>query len=209
MSKLIFIEGSPRADRSRSSTVANAFLDTYRQAHPDDQIETHNLWSVSLPSFDGDMLDAKYAVLSGQIHTKTQAAAWKTISGMAAAFAAADKYLISVPMWNFSIPYKIKHFFDIIIQPGITFSFSPEDGYKGLVTGKKAVVIYARGGAYGEGTGAEAYDLQTKTLGALLGFIGITDQRNILVEPTLDTPDAVATTVEQAVAEARNAATAF
>src|SRR5258706_16456168 len=39
---------------------------------------------------------------------------------------------------------------------------------------KKAVAVYARGGAYDPGTGAEGYDLQSKTLGGILGFIGVT-----------------------------------
>jgi FMN-dependent NADH-azoreductase len=209
MAKLLYIETSPRGKRSASSSVAGAFLDAYRKTNPKDTIETLNLWTVSLPSFDGDMLDAKYAVLHGQKHSDAQASGWKTVSDMATSFKSADKYLLSVPMWNFSIPYKVKHYFDIIIQPGLTFSFSPSEGYKGLVTGKKAAIVYSRGGAYGPGTGAEAYDLQTKTLSGLLGFIGIIEQHNILVEPTLAAPDAVAGTIEKASGEARRLATAF
>lgn len=209
MAKLLYVEGSPRGERSKSAAVAKRFLEAYKAANPADTVETLDLWSVSLPTFDGDMLEAKYAVMHGQEHTAVQAAAWKTVADMAASFAAADKYLISVPMWNFSIPYKVKHFFDIIIQPGLTFSFSPETGYQGLVTGKKAAIIYARGGAYGPGTGAEAYDLQTKTLGGLLGFIGITEQHNVLVEPTLSAPDAVAQTIDKAAEEAHKLAQSF
>jgi len=184
--------------------VAIAYLEAYKAAHPEDVVETLNLWQVSLPSFDGAMIEAKYAVLHGQAHTTEQAEAWKTVSDMAATFASADRYLISVPMWNFSLPYKVKHYFDIIIQPGLTFSFSPATGYTGLVTGKKAVVVYARGGAYGPGTGAEAYDLQTKTLSGLLGFIGVTDQQSILVEPMLAGRDTVDKAVLAACEQARN-----
>ncbi len=209
MAKLLYIVGSPRGERSRSAAVAQRFLEAYKAAHPEDTVETLDLWSVSLPTFDGDMLEAKYAVMHGQAHTAEQAAAWKTVADMASSFKAADKYLLAVPMWNFSIPYKVKHFFDIIIQPGLTFSFAPATGYQGLVTGKKAAIIYARGGAYGPGSGAEAYDLQTKTLGGLLGFIGITEQHNILVEPTLAAPDAVAQTIDKAAQEAHKLAQSF
>jgi FMN-dependent NADH-azoreductase len=87
-------------------------------------------------------------------------------------------------MWNFGIPYKLKHYIDLLVQPGLTFSFSPAEGYKGLVTGP-AVVVYARGGAYGPGTGAEAYDLQSGYMKQILGFIGITDVKEVFVEPTL------------------------
>jgi len=106
--------------------------------------------------------------------------------------------LFSLPMWNFGVPYVLKHLIDVIVQPGLTFSFSPTEGYKGLVTGKKAVAVYARGGAYGPGTGAEAYDLQSKTLGGILGFIGITDVTSIFVESTLAAPADLEATVKKA-----------
>jgi len=208
MSKLLYIEASPRGDRSKSSQVAKAFLEAYQKAHPEDTIEHINLWKVSLPTFDGDMLEAKYAVLTGQNQTPEQEAAWKTVADMAEVLNSADKYLISTPMWNFSIPYKLKHYIDIITQPGLTFSFSPKEGYKGLVSGK-ALVVYARGGAYSEGSGAEGYDLQTKALGMHLGFIGLTDQTNIIVEPTLSAPDAVDQSVAKAVEQAVEIAASF
>ena len=53
------------------------------------------------------------------------------------------------------------------------------------------MAIYARAGAYGPGTGGEGYDLQSKYLKHILGFIGITDVKDIFVEPTAMKPDAV------------------
>jgi FMN-dependent NADH-azoreductase len=122
--------------------------------------------------------------MHGQAHTAEQAQAWGNVVKVVDQFKAADKYVFSLPMWNFSIPYKLKHWIDVIVQPGLTVSFSPETGYKGLVTGKPAVAILARGGAYGPGTGAEAYDQQSTYLKQILGFIGLTDLKTIFVEPT-------------------------
>jgi len=196
MSKLLHIEASPRGDRSASIAVARHFLDAYRAAHPGDTVETLDLWQTPLPEFDGATLDAKYAVMHGQSHTPDQLQAWYAVVKIAEHFKSADKYLFSLPMWNFGIPYKLKHFIDILAQPGLTFSFTPGEGYKGLVTGKPAVAIYARGGAYGPGTGAEAYDQQSGYLKQILGFIGFTDIREIFVEPTL----ASATSKDEAIA---------
>ena len=98
-------------------------------------------------------------------------------------------------MWNFGIPYKLKHYIDVLAQPGQTFSFDPATGYSGLVTGKPVAVVYARGGAYSEGQAIEM-DLQKAYLELLLRFIGFTELHNIFVEPTLATPDDVSNTVE-------------
>ncbi|MBV9874426.1 MAG: NAD(P)H-dependent oxidoreductase [Verrucomicrobia bacterium] len=192
MAKLLYIEASPRKDRSRSTQVARTFLAAYQKSRPDDSIQTIDLWATSLPRFDGATIEAKYAILQGQTHTPGQAQAWNAVVDVAEQFKSADKYLFSLPMWNFGLPYILKHYIDVLIQPGLTFSFDPQTGYKGLVTGKKAVAVYARGGAYGPGTGMEDYDLQSKALTGILGFIGLTDLVNIFVEPMLGPPEVVA-----------------
>ena len=195
MSKLLHIQVSPRIGRSASIAVAEHFVEVYRAQHKGDTVETINLWETELPEFDGATIDAKYAILHGQKHTPAQLEAWKTVVSIADRFKSADKYLFSLPMWNFGVPYKLKHFIDVLVQPGLTFSFSPDAGYKGLVTGKPAVAIYARGGAYGPGTGAEGYDAQSAYLRQILGFIGFTDIMEIFVEPTLAGPTANADAV--------------
>ncbi len=40
MARLLYIESSPRKQRSKSIRVANAFLEKYRESHPTDEIET-------------------------------------------------------------------------------------------------------------------------------------------------------------------------
>jgi FMN-dependent NADH-azoreductase len=185
MAKLLYIEASPRKSRSKSIEVAQTFLSTLQSTHSSVDIDKLDLWATELPRFDGDTLDANYAILSGQPHLPEQARAWSRVEAVIERFKSADWYLFSLPMWNFGIPYVLKHFIDVIVQPGLTFSFSPTEGYKGLVTEKKAAAVYARGGAYGPGTGAEGYDLQSKYLTVILGFIGVTDLTNIFVEPTL------------------------
>ncbi len=185
MAKLLYIKASPRGGRSHSVTAADAFVESYKASHPDDQVETIDLFHKDLPVFDGDTLDAKYAILNGKDHTPEQKAAWQAVEKVIEEFKSADKFLLALPMWNFGIPYKLKHYIDVLVQPGYTFSFSPEEGYKGLVTGKPVVVSYARGGEYPAGTPAESYDYQKPYVEHILGFIGFTDIRTVVVEPTL------------------------
>lgn len=185
MPKLLYIEASPRKSHSKSIEVSQVFLAELRKTQPSVEIDKLDLWATDLPAFDGDTVEAKYAILHGQPHTPDQAKAWQRVESVIERFKSADWYLFSLPMWNFGIPYVLKHWIDVIVQPGLTFSYSPAEGYQGLVTNKKAVVIYARGGAYGAGTGAEGYDLQSKTLSGILGFIGVTDLTSIFVESTL------------------------
>lgn len=188
MAKLLYIEASPRKERSLSIKISRTFLSAYRDAHPDDTIEKLDLWDTTLPTFDGDVIDAKYAILHGLSHSTEQKAAWQAVEKIIDHFNAADKYAFSLPMWNFSIPYKLKHYFDIIIQPTYTFSYSPDEGYKGLVTDKSAALIYTRGGAYPPGTEAVGFDFQKPYMELILGFLGFTDIRPVVIEPTLESP---------------------
>ncbi|QDS88612.1 FMN-dependent NADH-azoreductase [Rosistilla ulvae] len=208
VSKLLYIESSPRKARSKSIKVANAFVENYKATHPGDEVVTIDLWKMTLPEFDGYTIDAKYQVMHGQGHDAEQAAAWKTVVDVIEEFKSADKYLFSLPMWNFGIPYKLKHYIDVIAQPGQTFSFSPETGYSGLVTGKPVAVVYARGGAYGSDQ-TKGMDFQMTYMQLLLGFIGFTEIQSVVVEPTLASAEDVAKTEAAAVEQAEQLAASF
>ena len=200
MARLLHVESSPRKTRSASIEVARAFIDAWKARHPGGEVDTLDLWAAPLPEFDGAMLDAKYAVLSGISPTPEQSAAWAQIGGMVDRIKHADLIILSTPMWNFSIPYKLKHWIDLVTQPGLSFGYDPAKGYYGLVLGKKAVTVHARGGEYAGD--AAAYDLQTKYLAQALGFIGITEQHAITVDRGLYGPDADRAARDEARAKA-------
>lgn len=195
MSKLLYIEVSPRKDRSASIEVAQSFVSAFSEKDTNNTVETLDLWNTVLPEFDGDTINAKYRVLHGEDPTPEEIAAWEVITQITDQFQAADHYLFSSPMWNFSIPYKLKHYIDVISQPGLTWSFSPETGYEGLVTGKSATLVLARGGEYSSSTEAAAMDFQRTYLEMILGFIGFKDINTVLIEPTLTDDKAKAITM--------------
>jgi len=208
MARLLYIESSPRKERSKSIEVSKAFIESYKSEHPSDEVVTLDLWEKELPAFDGYTIDAKYQVLHGQGFDANQKAAWQAVVDVCDEFKSADKYLFSLPMWNFGIPYKLKHYIDVLAQPGQTFSFDPASGYSGLVTGKPVAVVYARGGAYGSDQ-AKGMDLQKGYMDLLLGFIGFKEIHSIMVEPTHAAPDDVASTVQSAVAQCKSLAAKF
>ncbi len=210
MNKLLYIQASPRVQRSHSIAVADAFIDEYKQKHPEDEIVKMNLFEVSLPSFDGLTVQAKYTILHGKEHTEQELQAWRNVEAIIEQFKSADKYVLAVPMWNFNIPYRLKQYIDILVQPGYTFSYSQEKGYEGLVLGKKLLAVYARGGEYAAGSETEAFDTQTRYIKLIFGFIGFEDIRSVIVEPTLQGgPDVAKTRQQQAIDRAKEMAVNF
>ena len=65
VSQLLHIVASPRTE-SYSTRVAKAFLDSYRQERPDDEIETLDLYQADIPPFHAPQAKAKYAVIAGR-----------------------------------------------------------------------------------------------------------------------------------------------
>ena len=65
MSKVIYIEASPRKSRSHSSKLASIFIESYTKYHPGDVIQTIDLWSTDLPAFNDEKLNAKYSIMHG------------------------------------------------------------------------------------------------------------------------------------------------
>jgi FMN-dependent NADH-azoreductase len=120
-------------------------------------------------------------LLSGKDLSGESKEAWKEIISEIERFLSADTYLISTPMWNFGIPYRLKHYIDIILQPKYLFQYTAS-GPEGLVKNKKMAVITTRGGDYSSAD-FRKFDLQEPYLRAIFGLAGITDIVFINAQP--------------------------
>ncbi len=208
MTTLLHIECSPRKQRSASLEVARRFISRYQEHIPNTEILTLDLWNMALPEFDDLAMEAKYAGLNGTALTPAQQQAWNTLKDLAAHLHRADVLVMSVPLWNFSIPYKLKHFIDLVSQKDILFSFDPERGLEGMLHNKTAVVAYARGLDFSAQsiTPAERFDFQKPYVEAWLQFIGVTDVHSVIVEKTILGEDVDRGAREAATRQARKLA---
>jgi FMN-dependent NADH-azoreductase len=190
LTHLLYIEGSPRKARSASIEVAHAALAAWRAADSTLTVDTLDVWSAELPDFDGPAMEAKYAGLSGTPLTEKQTSAWSSIRKLAARFHAADAIVLATPLWNFGVPYRLKHLIDVVSQKDLLFSFD-ERGFGGLLRGRTALLICARGLDYNPSsyTPAGTYDFQKPYLETWLRFIGISHIATVTVEKTLFGPE--------------------
>jgi FMN-dependent NADH-azoreductase len=190
LAHVLYIEGSPRKHRSASIEVAHAALAAWKAVDPRLTIDTLDVWSEALPEFDGPAMEAKYAALAGTELNEEQLAAWAAMRKLADRFHAADAIVIAAPMWNFGIPYRLKQLVDVVSHKDFLFSFD-ERGLNGLLGGKRALLICARGLDYTKDpfTQAESYDHQRRYLEAWLRFIGISEISAVIVEKTLLGPE--------------------
>lgn len=208
MSRLLYLKTSPR-DRSHSVALADVFVAAWQAANPAASVTTRDLFRIELPPFDGPALQGKYNIMHGLPYSPEEKKAWSQVTDIIEDFASFDRYVLAVPMWNFNIPYRLKHFIDIICQPTLTFMPKPDGSYEGLLTGRKVFVAYARGGVYPPGTPADAINFQARYLEFILGFMGLSDIRSVAVEGTLGDKETLAANRENAHAKARTLAETF
>ena len=215
--KLLHIEASPRKEASASSRVAGAFVTAYRRLHPDHVIERLALFEQPLPAFGAEGAEQKTEQIldlvrgGGGIEASGE---WAGVMREVERLASADKVVLSSPMWNFSIPYPLKHYIDLICQPGLTFRVDAQGGYVGLVTGKPLQLVLASGGSYPAGfpleTHGPATDFQRPYLEHVARFLGFEDIRAIRIERTSALlPDALEELLARRCAEAAEAAGTF
>jgi len=189
MTKLLYIKASPRPD-SKSAAIADAYLTALQSRDAGISVDRLDLWAEHLPEFDGTKAAAKMSVVTGQTQDNSQKAAWDEISAIAARFISADHYLFAVPMWNGGIPYRLKHYIDIVHQPGITFGLDRSKGYFGRLAGKKATLALTSG-AYSPSAPSPAFgvDHHSTYLASWLKQAGVVDVEEILFQPTVITAD--------------------
>lgn len=111
-------------------------------------------------------------------HSPEAAAAIKVSNDLVAELESADHIVIGTPMYNFSIPARLKAWIDHIVRIGVTVSAD----YKGLLKGKSVDIILSSGGDFSPGSPVEAYDQASGYLRQIFAWIGITDINIVLAD---------------------------
>lgn len=209
---LLYITANPKSDAdSYSLTVGRAFLDAYRQQQTGEQITELNLYQMeNLPNIDADVFSGWEKLERGTAFDQLTVEESKKVSRineLADQFVAADRYVFVTPLWNLSVPPKMKTYIDTICIPGKTFKYT-ESGPVGLLKNKKAVHIQARGGVYLEGP-ARDFEMGDRYIRTILTFLGVTDIQSIIAEGMAQIPEQAEAIKAKAVAQAKQAAVAF
>lgn len=181
MKTLLHIIATPRGEESRTLQVSGAFLDAFKGRHGDWSIAEIDLFKEELPALTAKTVGGKYILLGGGELEGDLKIAWERILQHIERFKSADAYLLSTPMWNFHVPYVLKQYIDVILQPRYLFRYTAE-GPEGLLKNKKMVVITSRGGEYISDE-MKKKDFQEPYLRFVFGFTGITDITFINAQP--------------------------
>ena len=168
MSRVLVIESSARQQGSVSRELTQQFIANWQAAHPADQIQVRDLALEPVPHLDATLLGGWMTPSEQQ--SEAEKAALARSNQLTDELLGADVLVLAAPMYNFAIPSTLKAWLDHVLRAGVTFKYT-ETGPQGLLTGKKAYVLTARGGLYAGST----TDHQEPYLRQVMAFIGIHD----------------------------------
>ena len=191
MTKFLVIRSSANGAASVSNQLIDQYLAAVTATDPAAQVTQRDLDRDPIPHVTSATLAG---IGRAAPETSETQGARELSDRLIGELLATDTLVIGLPMYNFGMPSTLKSWFDHVLRAGTTFRYTAA-GPEGLVTGKRAVILAARAGAYSEG----GPDFQLTHVKTLLGFIGITDIEVVLVEGQAFGPDAAAAAMASAL----------
>lgn len=208
MSNVLFIKANNRPEeQSVSVKLYNEFLENYKLNNPEDEITELDLFAEQLPYYDNTLITGMYKAANGYEATPEEAAGAAVVTKYLNQFLAADKVVFGFPLWNMTVPAVLHTYIDYLCQAGTTFGYTAE-GPVGLLKGKKAIVLNARGGIYSTGPAASAEMAVNFILGNLRLW-GINDITQVIIEGHNQLPAQSAEIIENGLQLAKKTAASF
>jgi FMN-dependent NADH-azoreductase len=161
-------------EESVSKQLAAAFFGKLIELKPEVELVNVDLYDEKPPFYSYELYRAAwYPVFQeGYEISKVEEMSLNYATKQAELFNAADVLVLTMPMWNYSIPAIMKAWMDQILCPGLTFEISKEEGVKALHKIKTVVLLTASGGVYMED---DPRDALTRQVRHSFDFIGIND----------------------------------
>lgn len=175
MTQLLQINSSLFGDHGQSSQLTNRFVQRYLEINPETNVIKRDLAEDQVPHLDAEIMMGFGA--ADEERSEKQHAMAQLSDTLIDELQTSDILVLGLPLYNFTLPSTLKSYFDFIARAGVTFQYT-ETGPVGLLEGKKAIILAARGGVY---QGSE-YDTQTALVRHFLAFIGITDVEFVYAE---------------------------
>lgn len=147
---LLHVSASMRPEGSVSRDLADTFLRSWLENHPNETVIHRDLGADPLPHLD--LVEFSAALVPAEDRTAEQAEAVARQGEVVAEFLAADAYLIATPLYNYSIPSTVKAWIDrLLLDQDVWRTAKP-------AAGRPATVLMAKGGGYGAGSPREGWD---------------------------------------------------
>jgi len=209
--KVLYIKSNFKSEAdSYSLQVGRSFINSYKKQNPAHIVEELDLFSTEVP-----LLSARLFKLFGELQSGAEYTFFSdedkklltNFNSLTEQFISADAYVISSPMWNFSIPPILKAYIDVVVQAGKTFKYT-EKGPEGLLLNKKAIHIQASGSVFSQGP-AQDLEMSHRYIKQIFAFMGVSDMDFVYAEGLALDPNKVSSIMKDATSIAETKAMKF
>ncbi|KKD61656.1 FMN-dependent NADH-azoreductase [Grimontia sp. AD028] len=187
MASVLVLKSSILGEYSSSTKLIDQLVSQFGE---DTFVIERDLAAHPIPVLDGELM---MGLRGAENPTKRQQEALAQSDQLIEEIKASDTLVIAAPMYNFNIPTQLKNWIDFIARAGVTFSYT-ENGPKGLLTGKKAIVVTTRGGMHKDMPTEHITGYMT----TVLGFVGITEVQFVYAEALAMGEEPAQASMEQA-----------
>lgn len=169
-------------NRPASDAVSSKIYETFMENLEGVNVTTYDVFAEDMPYFGQDLFNAFGKAKSGEVMTDVEQRILAAKQKAMDALTAADVVVFAFPLWNLTIPAKLQTFFDYVFQSGFTFKYNEKGQLVGLMPGKKAIILSARGGIYSTPETAPMEMAATYVKNVVGGVFGMEVVAEVIIE---------------------------
>lgn len=181
---LLRIDSSSRVTDSVSRAFGDEIAAAWRDAHPSGEVVVQDLVAAPVPHIHDGTIRGFYAADPTPADREHTALSDRLVTELLTC----DALLVTLPMYNFSIPSALKAYIDQVVRAGRTFAVDPDGSLRGLVADRPVYLAIAKGAPY-TGTSFAGMDFTESYLQALFGFLGLQSVETFAIEGTTIAPE--------------------
>jgi FMN-dependent NADH-azoreductase len=180
--RILAITSSLPSPESVSRSLFEQVIARLKQVDPSSTFEMLDLTQEVVPHWSEREIAAAFT--TAEARSPEQLQALKLSDRYCQQLLAADVIVISSPMWNFSIPSRLKAWIDHIVRVNVTFQMGPA-GSEGLLKRvKRVILVEASGGNY-QAAEARALNHVAPYLERVFRFMGAQEVSTISAQGTV------------------------
>ena len=172
---ILHVSANPKpTEEAISKQLASAFFGKLIELKPEVELINVDLYDEKPPFFSYELYKRVWYPVFNSEYAPNKAEEMSTnyADAQIEKFNDADILVLTMPMWNYSVPAIMKAWIDQVLLPGKTFSINKEEGINGLHKIKRIVLLVSSGAAYKEDDDRDALSRQVRHA---FEFVGINE----------------------------------
>ncbi len=169
-------------------------------------VTTFDVFEENLPHYGQDLFNAFGKLQTNEELNERESASLAAQQKAQKALSDADVLVFAFPLWNLTIPSALQAFIDYNLQAGFTFKYNEQGQKEFLLSGKRVILLNARGGFYSapEMNGMDMAVNYMRTV--MTNFFGFDITDEVIIEGHAQDPENASAIIAEGLEKVKEAA---